>query len=599
MPDLFHNPYQFIPLPEKGNPDGLPLTRDQEQNRAPGEWPSHLTHDRFVEDALSGRLICRAVLCELLAVGSQQTEADKARGRARQVELFEIDGVLALPASSLRGMISALAEAACGSALRVLVNKELSIFVDQRKQPLGRTFDYFDSELLPLTLGIERARLSLAEQMFGVVEDAPAGTDKPAHWRAFALASRLRFSNALAHGPVERSGKAGRTQILASPKSMSHNMYFEPKTGPGFIPKGSLDSKKHRAKGRKMYLHRKVLTDQDWKTSAPDTRADQKADVAPLSGGEFWFHVDFDNLSSTELRLLCYALRPTEPFCHKLGLGKPLGLGKLRLDPAGLFLINRHQRYSDPSPVRYHQGWRNPDISDYPSHYRREFETAPGQATAPAPPDEAAAWRQQAPAPLKKILEALELLGDPEKVQQPVHYPQIDQERGKPLRREDPAFEDRLFSWFQKNDASVSGQYLNSLLGQTQLPILDRVADSQGRKEGGRGQLRSRGGEPSQGARGSQAPASAQAVPSPPATARDLIGGVHPFRVTKLNSQTGKLQFECALPDFKHLPGALDGQGKAVVLKDPDLRKGTVLKLLVRNYNNASFQLALPPPGTI
>ena len=64
------------------------------------------------------------------------------------------------------------------------------------------------------------------------------------------------------------------------------------------------------------------------------------------------FHVDFDNLDDTELGLLLYALRPKDTFRHKLGLGKRLGLGSVRIDPLAVFYVDRQQRYGDPSESR-------------------------------------------------------------------------------------------------------------------------------------------------------------------------------------------------------------------------------------------------------
>ena len=56
--------------------------------------------------------------------------------------------------------------------------------------------------------------------------------------------------------------------------------------------------------------------------------------------------VDFDNLSPRELGLLLYALKPAEGFRHKLGMGKPIGLGGVR---AGSGVSAWPRRFSNPA----------------------------------------------------------------------------------------------------------------------------------------------------------------------------------------------------------------------------------------------------------
>lgn len=578
MSSPFHNPYHFVPYSDVPSPESASLATEQ-GNRTLADWPAHLTHDRFVSGSHSGRLVCRATICELLAVGGEQKDGDKARKQARQVSLFQIGGEWALPGSALRGLTSSLAEAASNSALRVLENTPLSIS-DGKGRPrtqLGHSHDYFPTEQRPLTLGDQRQQLSLAEQLFGVVEDAPPGSSKPKHWQAFGLASRVRFSNALPFGqPVQQQPQTAHLQILASPKSQSHNLYYQPKTGPGFIPKTWLNSAEHQAKGRKFYLHRPQLQGVDFSTANRQENADQKADVRPLTQGEFWFHLDFDNLSTLELQLLCYALQPSSAFRHKLGMAKPLGLGKLKLEPMGLFLIDRAQRYAETSPGnRYHHLWREETGTIWPPSYEREA-TATGTLTH-SPAQLAAAYRQAVPQ-LRPILDALELVGTPTPaaLPHPVHYPQVAQDQGTPLTRGTPAFEARLFKWFVENDKTSAGQHLGSLIGQTQMPALNRQPPRPGHR-----------------AAPAQHPPSAPQAPAAPQRPEDLLGQTHPFKVTVADANKGKLRFACTLPGLTHLEGSLDAAPKQQLLT-AGIQVGDIRPLTVRKYASASFQLALP-----
>lgn len=62
----------------------------------------------------------------------------------------------------------------------------------------------------------------------------------------------------------------------------------------------------------------------------------------------FTFRVYFENLSERELGALCWTLHPLgdgeKTYCHSLGMGKPLGMGAVKLD-ATLHLTKRANRY--------------------------------------------------------------------------------------------------------------------------------------------------------------------------------------------------------------------------------------------------------------
>lgn len=93
--------------------------------------------------------------------------------------------------------------------------------------------------------------------------------------------------------------------------------------------------------------------------------------VTPLKPGvTFKFRLDFENLRSEELGALLWALTlPGEPgreYCHRLGMGKPLGMGVVKLVPQ-LYLTDRSSRYTALFDER---GWelgagKQEDLSPY------------------------------------------------------------------------------------------------------------------------------------------------------------------------------------------------------------------------------------------
>lgn len=496
----FHNPYHFVPIP-KPTPQP-PIPGAAPRNR--GSWPPHLTHDRFVtktivdgsaEKVFSGRIVCRLSVEEYLAIGGKQTKGTEEPLRPRIVELFTIHGKPAIPASSLRGMLSALAEAASNSTLRVLENAPLRVrewnpqsHAMADVHPVSSVRDWFrkaGNHMVPLQQGDDRQTLTLAEQLFGFIEEPPTRSTPLNNNATLTLAGRLRPSNALLLGNSPETQTAV-TKILASPKPPSPALYLTALSPDGgFISKRSAHQQKARIQGRKFYLHRERLTPADWHTAAnnlpaePDETLHQKAQVSPLGPCVFWFHIDFNNLSKLEIELLCYVLRPAINFRHKLGMGKPLGLGKVEIDPMGLFLVDRLARYRD-DPLncgnRYHQIWRSEISGQWPAEYKREFTEIPTDPSAPSPLSLRDDYRNRIKTfypTLFDALLALELIGNPNAVRFPVHYPQIANVAGADMETEQ-------FKWWVENE-QMAGQFLRPLTPANTanfevLPALEREA---------------------------------------------------------------------------------------------------------------------------
>ncbi len=68
--------------------------------------------------------------------------------------------------------------------------------------------------------------------------------------------------------------------------------------------------------------------------------------INPIKPGvKFRFRIRFENLTNEELGALLFVLDLPEEHYHKLGRGKPLGLGSVKISPK-LYLIDRKERYS-------------------------------------------------------------------------------------------------------------------------------------------------------------------------------------------------------------------------------------------------------------
>jgi CRISPR-associated protein (TIGR03986 family) len=339
------------------------------------------------------------------------------------------------------------------------------------------TFSFFsavDKELLPFNPG--REVITIAEQLFGFVEQGKGESSS-------ALSGRVRFSHAILEGFTNNEGTAwidenrGLEQpyqsettlkILSSPKPPSPSMYFKMKNGSGgYIPKAALSPETHQTQGRKYYLHKRK--GEPWRSQHPRDDVKQKVRICPVKpNAVFYFHVDFNNLSEVELALLLYALRPYDPtdqqpladFRHKIGMGKPLGLGKIRIELLGLLGVDRRVRYSSDGffKERYSQKWFAADeaASNWPGKYRQEKAAAASGSITAALNLQTICSKFT---PNADIHRAIELIGNPNKLRAEVHTPTI--------RNQDK--EKETFQWFVQNDKAPRNrkQFLDPINAST------------------------------------------------------------------------------------------------------------------------------------
>lgn len=373
-----------------------------------------------------------------------------------------------------------------------------------------------DAHLAPLGSGKHQSMLSPSEMLFGAVElrkpRAPAS--QPAAAQAdqdadpiMAFAGKVRFGHGRSLAPVRLLREAVTLKILSAPKPPSPAMYFHDPESPGFISKAEYlaQPERYRHRGRKVYLHALRSLDgsgaggsrqmrvlpldnqglaqghrMPWETSDAGKDVKQKVRIQPIDAGQpFVFEVDFDNLTEAELESLCASLSPHADFEHKLGMGKPIGLGSVRIDVVGLLLVDRRSRYSHAeafSLPRYTQHWRAPDFS--PAEYSAVQHLAKTIADLTVQPKKILCSPQQFSARQMQALrqaepdvyQAVTLTGHRHAVRKPVHYPQ--------LAGED--VEVKTFDWFVDNAKAGLPHRPQQAIGPIQattraLPALNRT----------------------------------------------------------------------------------------------------------------------------
>lgn len=147
---------------------------------------------------------------------------------------------------------------------------------------------------------------------------------------------KLRFSDA--YLVKDKSYLVGMTlPILATPRISSTEFYLEPpdkfkKDGYNkiwnydyYIDKNGRHPYDPRLAGRKVYWNGKFVE------GSPDENRNMTTTVTPLNGGTFKFKIFFDRLTKEELDNLIFCIKPCEDALHKIGHGKPIGMGQIKL----------------------------------------------------------------------------------------------------------------------------------------------------------------------------------------------------------------------------------------------------------------------------
>jgi len=212
----------------------------------------------------------------------------------------------------------------------------------------------YDKSPLDLVPGRNRdAGIDMSEAIFGIV---PRDKNDPSP----AIKGRVYFEDAPA---IEvRDDCYDETlvpEILSSPKITCFQHYL--------TQYGSLDSEKQTTyidgdkttiRGHKLYWHRwdekqhlEAVKEENQEELLPDLQSEDPKDkqhtiIKPIKANSVTFkgRIRFENLANVELGVLLCALELTDDCAHKLGMGKPLGLGSVVIN-IKLNLIDRQKRY--------------------------------------------------------------------------------------------------------------------------------------------------------------------------------------------------------------------------------------------------------------
>ena len=132
-------------------------------------------------------------------------------------------------------------------------------------------------------------------------------------------------------------------------------------------PTWSMPSNKYEVPGRKFYLHhdgwKDVLGNQE--KLIKDRNRNNRTVEAMNDGNRFKFKINFENLREWELGLLLYSLELQPGMGHKLGMGKPLGFGSVKIDVNELktFVVKKEEEKRDDALPEWNS--HNDQIDNY------------------------------------------------------------------------------------------------------------------------------------------------------------------------------------------------------------------------------------------
>jgi CRISPR-associated protein (TIGR03986 family) len=235
-----------------------------------------------------------------------------------------------------------------------LLNDDGTVRFLGRAQMFRLPYDLSPRDLIPKTLQ-DQSKTDIAEAIFGYV-DGKAPRDP-------SRAGRIFFENAHCTSTENIWWKGNFEQtitpkILASPKATTFQHYLvETSTERNklrhYSPKPNEEQTTIR--GHKLYWHKGHEPVIELATEASDS---QKTQIKPINRGvSFKFDIHFENLNDVEFGALLWVLslssdkaqslgigKAGEQYCFSLGMGKPLGMGSIKIDYK-ILLSNREHRY--------------------------------------------------------------------------------------------------------------------------------------------------------------------------------------------------------------------------------------------------------------
>lgn len=299
----FANPYNFVSIDEKK------ITREK-------NW---LSQEKF--NGHNGKFICTIkFLSNFITAGIEKKQ-------------LQIKGKPAIQASSLKGLLRATVEAISNSCISLMSDSykyrtltysspiskvKYEIVCEDKKQKIKFDHKSLVDENALIDSCDEKNGLCIACRLFGTSAKENKETEE-----TFTYKGKIRLSDAIIEGNPKFTTKYLKSFALSNPKN--HHEKFYLKNG-------------NKIKGRKFYYHHK----NDNLLKQEDTTKVELLNKDSV----FQFSITFENLTDEEYGLLLWTLELEPGLGHKIGMGKPLGLGSCIIEVTEIKEINKNHYLS-------------------------------------------------------------------------------------------------------------------------------------------------------------------------------------------------------------------------------------------------------------
>lgn len=236
--------------------------------------------------------------------------------------IFNNAGKYILPGSSLKGLLRSVVETLCSGCLKMV---SLPVGYDERSIPPA--FERCQ----------DNRNLCMACRVFGMMPEGQSN--------AQVFLGKLNIGDALTRKGKFAYHRPIYTAVLEAPKPRHRAFY--------------LDVNRRFIAGRKFYFHHYGELKEERRLipipNSPGSFRNQH--IEPLDRGTvFDARIDFTNLEADEFAALLLAITLKPEMRHKIGYGKPIGLGSIRMELTGLSLVDYAARYAVSRASRTNRG---------------------------------------------------------------------------------------------------------------------------------------------------------------------------------------------------------------------------------------------------
>jgi CRISPR/Cas system CSM-associated protein Csm3 (group 7 of RAMP superfamily) len=310
------NPYDFVPLDTRYPPE-----------KRPPIWHNILApNNTFPHRLYSGHLYLYIKAETPLFIQDSTSSTQDPDYPGQSLRNYWNDYII--PGSSLKGLLRTVVETLCRGCMTVFrVPREYT------HNPLPPSFSACQ----------QHTNLCVACRLFGMMRSSRQTTN--------VFLGKVNIGDALPYEEEPRFAPSFYTAVLDAPKPRHRAFY--------------LDEQQCFIAGRKFYFHHTGeprSVDQlipirnpgtQHRNQPPDKNRYRNQHIEPLAPGtDFSARIDFTNLEADEFAALLFAITLQPDMRHKIGYGKPLGLGSVQLAATNLQLVDFGARYTS----LYHGG---------------------------------------------------------------------------------------------------------------------------------------------------------------------------------------------------------------------------------------------------